>query len=101
MNVTARWIDVTTLEVMWDPLPVTAGITTTYIIYYSTLMETRDGMQTENEMSNRQMSETTMASSIVIRQLDSIAFYQIAVTVNFNENQSLNSVGIGVCVEIS
>lgn len=94
-NVTAKWIDNSTLEVNWEPVPVTDGVTITYIIYYSAVMETRNGMHYVNGMTSSQTSITTQTSSGVIMQLDPAAFYQITVSVNFKENQGPSSVGIG------
>lgn len=90
-NLTAEWIDNTTLEVKWTPVQVANGVSVTYIVYHSA-MESRNGtMETEIHMS-----ETIELSSIVIVNLDMAALYQITVMFNLNSIQISSGVGIGV-----
>ena len=95
-NVTVEWITTTAMKVEWKPVDVAGGVSATYTVYYSPIMETRNELQNMNESSIAQMSATTQASSVVIEQLDPDAFYQLSVTVDLNEILSASSVGIGM-----
>ena len=94
-SLSAEWIDNTTLDLKWEPVQATEGATATYVVNYSPSMETRGRLQTLNCISETQMSKRTQTSSLVIRQLDSAAFYQITVVVMLNPVQVPNSTGIG------
>ena len=95
-NVTVEWTTTTAIKVKWKPVDEAAGVSATYTVYYSPIMETRNGLQNMNESSIAQMSTTTQASSVVIGQLDPDAFYQLSVTVDLNEIPNSSSVGIGM-----
>lgn len=95
-NITAEWIDNNTLVVKWKSVQAGDGVTATYTVYYSSFMETRDGMQNVNGTARTQMSTRTQTTSVVIGQLDPTDLYQIAVEVNLKPLQNASSVGIGV-----
>ena len=94
-GLSAEWIDNTTLALKWEPVQATEGATATYVVNYSPSMETRDRLQTLNGTTETQMSKRTQTSSLVIRQLDSTAYYQITVVVMLNPVLAPNSIGIG------
>ena len=91
-NLTAEWIGSTTLKLKWEPVPVTAGVSATYIVYYSAIVESGNGT-TETDA---QMSKTTELYSVVIENLDPTAYYQFTDIVNLNQIQIPSSVGIGM-----
>ena len=91
-NLTAEWIGNTTLKLKWEPVQVTAGVSATYIVYYSALVESGNGTIETDAL----MSKTTELYSVVIENLAPTAYYQLTVIVNLNQIQIPSSVGIGM-----
>ena len=88
-NLTAEWIGNTTLKLKWEPVPGTAGVSATYIVYYTTLEESGNGtIKTD--------SETTKLHSVMIENLHPTAYYHLTVMVNLNQIQIPSNVGIGM-----
>ena len=91
-NLTAEWIGNTTLKLKWEPVPVTDGVSATYIVYYSAIVESGNG----TIETDAQMSKVTELYFVVIENLDPAAYYQLTVMVNLNQIQISSSVGIGM-----
>lgn len=88
-NLTAEWINNTTLRVKWEPVQVMDGVSAEYTVNYSPIFGSRDGLQSLSEADGAElrMSATTQMSSVVIGNLDPKMFYNIYIGVMVHLNQ--------------
>ena len=100
-NLTAEWIDNTTLRVKWEPVQVTNGVSLAYSVDYSAIIRNADGVQCVSEANGTefQMSKTTKRAFVAIDNLHPSLFYNIRVkvqVVHLNHDQFQDSsVAIG------
>ena len=72
------------------------GVTASYLVYYSSIMETGEGIHNVNGSTNSLMFAATWTTSVTIGELNPSAFYALTVVANFNPIQNPSGVGIGV-----
>ena len=100
-NLTAEWIDNTTLRVKWEPVQVTNGVSLAYSVDYSAIIGNADGVQCVSEANGTefQMFKTTKRAFVTIDNLHPSFFYNIRVkvqVVHLNHDQFQDSsVAIG------
>ena len=95
-NLTADWIYRTTLRVKWEPVQVTDGVSAAYTVNSSPIIETTDELMSLSEanVTEFQMSKTTMRNFIIMDNLHPSLFYHVRVMVHLNQFQD-PSVTIG------
>ena len=83
-NLTAEWIDNTTLRVNWEPVQVTVEVSAAYTVNASPIIGITDELQSLSEanVTEFQMSKTTMRTFIIMDNLHPSLFYHIRVMVH-------------------
>ena len=98
-NLTAEWINTTTLRVKWEPVQVTNGVSAAYTVNASPIIGIADELQSLSEANVTEflMSKTTMRNFIIMGNLHPSLFYHVRVMVHLvhlNQFQD-SSVAIG------
>ena len=95
-NLIAEWINNTTLQVKWEPVQVTDGVSLAYSVDYSSIIGNADGVQcvSEDNGTELEMSKTTKRAFVLIDNLHPNVFYHVRVMVHLNKFQD-PSVAIG------
>ena len=88
-NLTAEWINRTTLRVKWEPVQVTDGVSVAYIINYSPILEISNALQSVSEVSVTEflMFKATKRTIIIMDNLHPSLFYHVRVMVHLNQFQ--------------
>ena len=95
-DLTAEWINNTTLRVKWEPVQVTNGVSAAYTVNSSPIIGVTDELQSVSEINvtEFQMSKTTIRTFIIVDNLHPSLFYHVRVMVHLNQFQD-PSVAIG------
>ena len=98
-HLTAEWINRTTLQVNWEPVQVTDEFSAAYTVNFSPIIGITDELQSvsKTNVTEFQMSETTMRTFVIMDTLHPSLFYHIRVMVHLvhlNQFQD-SSVAIG------
>ena len=98
-NLTAEWINNTTLKVKWEPVQLSDGVPAAYTVNVSPIARLTDELQSVSEanVTEFQMSKTTMSPFVIMDNLHPSLFYHIRVIVHLvhlNQFQD-SSVAIG------
>ena len=93
---TAEWINRTTLQVNWEPVQVTDGVSAAYTVNASPIIGITDELQSlfEANVTKFQMSKTTIRTFVTMDNLHPSLFYHVRVMVHLNQFQD-PSVTIG------
>ena len=88
-DLTAEWINRTTLRVMWEPVQVTDGVSVAYIINYSPILEISNALQNVSEVNvtEFQMFKATKRAIVTMDNLHPSLFYHVRVMVHLNQFQ--------------
>ena len=83
-DLTAEWINRTTLRVKWEPVQVTDGVSAAYTVNSSPIIGTADELQSVSEpnVTEFQMSKTTIRTFIIVDNLHPSLFYHVRVMVH-------------------
>ena len=83
-NLTAEWITNTTLRVKWEPVQVTDGDSAAYSVDSSPIIGFTDELQSLSEanVTEFQMSKTTMRTFVIMDHLHPSLFYHVRVMVH-------------------
>ena len=83
-NLAAEWINNTTLRVMWEPVQVTDGVSAAYTVNSSPIIGLTDELQSLSEanVTEFQMSKTTMGTFVIMDNLNPSLFYHVRVMVH-------------------
>ena len=83
-NLTAEWINNTTLRVKWEPVQVTDGVSAAYTVNSSPIIGLTDELQSLSEanVTEFQMSKTTMRTFVIMDNLNPSLFYHVRVMVH-------------------
>ena len=88
-DLTAEWINRTTLRVIWEPVQVTDGVSVAYIINYSPILKISNALQSVSEVNvtEFQMFKATKRTFVIMDNLHSSLFYHVRVMVHLNQFQ--------------
>ena len=88
-NLTAEWINNTTLRVKWEPVQVTVGVSAAYTVNSSLIIGITDELRSVSEpnVTEFQMFITTMRTFVIMSNLHPSLFYHVRVMVHLNQFQ--------------
>ena len=88
-DLTAEWINNTTLRVKWKPVQVTDGGSAAYTVNSSPFIGIADALQSLSQanVTEFQMCITTMRTFVIMDNLHPSLFYHVRVMVHLNQLQ--------------
>ena len=86
-NLTAEWINRTTLSVKWEPVQVADGVSVAYIINYSPILKISNALQSVSEINATefQLFKATKRTVVLMDNLHPRLFYRVRVMVHLNQ----------------
>ena len=92
-DLTAEWIDNTTLTVKWEPVQVTDGVSLAYSVDYSPIIGNANEVQcvSEANVTEFEMSKATKRAFVIIDNLHPSLFFHVRVKIHLNNDQFQDS----------